>query len=663
MEEMDRNASAAAVLCRGVCEPQSLEEQQEEHEDAVAAAAASSSTTPAVEETAAPLVLPTNLGSVMTSTQREVLRSQVQLHLQLLYQSLWLTAVVPTPPPNRATAYKPRVPHAQLHTQCRELLHGLESAATGTASPISPPPAAAAAASERASALALLDFASASMPASLTRGLGAPASAFGSPDPSTAAAAVRKRRKSRATKSPLAGEEEEEATSSVTPYSLHRALVVPEGVALSALRVPALAMWREDDELRHMQPGMGVLFSAEAEAERQQQQAADDAAAAAAASSSAVSSMPVVATFKRDPESKRHVLTLPQSAVDSFWLPRYNLARFGLDRKFRLRLQVHERHLFSAAEEHLWRRGIEVLLRGVGRSIPSTVAAQGNEEEERKQVALLAHLRRRFLPGKTLAQLRTRLVKEEMSPADKKAGGAKKKSPAATAAITAASGKKGRGGAARALVMPPREALPMASPATAQTFASGEEAVSAFPLLEAPTAGIDAGAAAAAASAPSSPSFSTATIGAGAGAAGFSPAAALVASSAERGSDAALSQARAEVATLAPVVLLRDFRPSELLLAAAGWAAHGQATKDKWSLISANFLPHWPRKLLAKAWTKHTERLKGKQAARKRNNVPEALAADAVVETSAVAAAAAAGAPLAFDAMDVDEVEEMSQLL
>jgi hypothetical protein len=352
--------------------------------------------------------------------------------------------------------------------------------------------------------------------------------------------------------------------------------------------------------------------------------------------------------------------------VDSFWLARYNLTRFGLDRKFRLRLQVHERHLFSAAEEHLWRRGIEVLLRGVGRSIPSTVAAQSNEEEERKQVALLAHLRRRFLPGKTLAQLRTRLVKEEMSPADKKGAAAKKKSPAeaGAGAAAAASGKKGRGGAARALVMPPREALPMASPATAQTFASGEEAVLAFPLLEAPAAGIDAGAAAAAASAPSSPSFSAAPFGAGAGAAGFSPAAALVASNVEGGSDAALAQARAEVATLAPVVLLRDFRPSELLLAAAGWTAHGQATKDKWSLISANFLPHWPRKLLAKAWTKHTERLKGKQAARKRNNVLEPAAADAVVEASAAAATgAAASAPLAFDAMDVDEVEEMSQLL
>jgi hypothetical protein len=57
----------------------------------------------------------------------------------------------------------------------------------------------------------------------------------------------------------------------------------------------------------------------------------------------------------------------------------------------------------------------------------------------------------------------------------------------------------------------------------------------------------------------------------------------------------------------APVTSLRDFTPRELVLASEGWREF-HASRSKWSQISSKYLPAWPRKLLAKAWQKHSEK-------------------------------------------------------
>ena len=629
---------------------------------------------------------PAAVPGCFTAAQRTELRSQVQLHMQLLFQTHWLCSMLPTPPPAKmreARGVAP-TPHAALAPITRAMIEQMVNAAQGTTSSSAVPAAAAAATAATAASAPALSVSPES-------------SVQGDADEhaerlmllmnaSTASP------KSSASVSDDATDDDEQSSKSAAGPAISLAAVGPYArttpLALSAttqgplkvLQVPAMSLWPREDSLRNLtfpegpeaeQRKMEVIEEAwEAEKGHQPKTVATAAAAAAAgdkdeamqdsamgaskvaaatatltaAAAAASSSSPSApAAFFSPAASKRsavpasasssgskqprYLQLLPQSLVQSFWSPFLNRQSpdagvasvgsaaasskssasapncYALDDKFFVRYLRHERHTFSTAEEHLWKLGLashswgtlkakllarkdfqETLAAAVQVSTATHISPNSGRRTDpnrRKLSALLSSedatmtmlqlIRRRFMPGKSLDQLHSKLLMQFIN--EKKAMAIQPRMLIMPPLGNEAAGSKATTKAALTATGLPRAFRPMPSQIAAaveqdaqplegfvirRTLEEGEE----------PAAGLpgQAGAAAAAAASVSSP--------------------------------------------FAPVLTLRDLTSTELLVVTKGLELHG-AHRNKWSLISTQMLPYFPRKLLAKAWTKHQARLKG----------------------------------------------------
>lgn len=276
----------------------------------------------------------------------------------------------------------------------------------------------------------------------------------------------------------------------------------------------------------------------------------------------------------------RAVLSLPSETVHHFWDGL--VVTHKLDSRFLPKILPHERHLFTVSEEHLFHLGLQTLhwqllpklekiQETIGSGTPTTAtttttpASTSTSSSSSSsspsfsnstivtslspaargifETTLLTKLRQRFLPAKSIKDLRDRLHKLHKKDQGKHVS--LSSSSAAAAVSLMVSGE-----------LSPRSTL-MSS--------VGDSAV------------VDL-------------SSSFAAVAGGSAIGSSSP---VTNSSSTNHSE--------------PVTFLRDFTSDELTLVTQGWSLY-HSHRNKWSLISEKFLPTWPRKLLAKAWSKHHER-------------------------------------------------------
>lgn len=489
--------------------------------------------------------------SGLSAAQHTQLRAQVQLHAQLLAQSIWLCSVLPPAPSRNHSRVKKQANHALVGMRARTLMQELvqvAGAAPDRPSPVaSPPPSPL---DHDGVAQIILDLAvEAGSPRHISRADSGSSQGSGS---------GRKRRKIGGGRRALVDSTDEDDAAEAdrggaayaddnmrpAPYGEVQPIEI-ESHRWSLLHVPALGIWT-DPRFQSLPLVPMTIVAAEDDKEN------------------TPLSSPIGASYQKS-QAGRALLSLPSATVHQFWdelVPIYHL-----DARYFPKLLPHERHLFTVGEEHLFNRGLQQMQWEMTRTMPvdmhDAVASQSGSVtallaatrlaiasgsvtlppkedvggslqlpstgDDALESMLLIAIRRRFLPAKSLSELRERMHK---------------------------------------LARKEEHARQVLAGHTAGTASS---------------AGVSTTAESLAPSALMSPSPSV-----------TSPAAASTISGSSLNEHA-------------PVTALRDFTPRELELASIGWREF-HASRTKWSEISMKYLPAWPRKLLAKAWMKHSER-------------------------------------------------------
>ena len=508
--------------------------------------------------------------------QLQQLRSQIQLHTQLLAQSVYLCAVLPETSSTGRTASTKKLPHAMSHQEiavtARTCLRQLSNLAGRSDN------------EKQAVANIILDLSSTPSPKRKREGM-KPAEGDNMEPIELDANKSNKKAKKRKLEmpkrdaaataaitiesSPIPASSSDAAASSTsstivaatslleadptilfTPFDQASPMDLHDRV-FPILQVPALGVW-EDERFERL----ATMVKEEVAIDEVDKENATPLSSGGSLTSTR---SPHTAAYTKS-RAGRALLSLPTATVHAFWDDL--VVSHQLDPRFLPKLMPHERHLFTVAEEHLFELGLQTLqwhlqplhaqvatLTATGSStddLPLNSLLTVSDSSSTLSVAfrhlLLTNLRSRFLPAKSLKDLSDRLEKVQ---------------------------KKER--------------------AKMELTTRVIETVNTHIKLESPSAA-SLPAAAAAAVTTSSPMTTPLT------------------SPTNEPSLASSIRPDSDALPVEPVLFLRDFTPIELALVTAGWKEF-HAHRHKWSLISDKYLPAWPRKLLAKAWSKHHEKM------------------------------------------------------